>query len=130
MEVPAPPLTPVLRYKVTPPPNGQLILGTNPNAGGIAISPDATTVAMVATVDGKTSLWLSPLDGSPARPLAGTDNPDFPFWSPDSKSVGFFADGMVRRFDLATGAVLEICKTPGFGVGGAWMEDGTILFGI
>jgi eukaryotic-like serine/threonine-protein kinase len=127
---PAPALTPVLRYKITPPPNGQLVLGTNPNTGGIAISPDATTVAMVATVDGRTSLWLSPLDGSPARPLAGTDNLDFPFWSPDSKSVGFFAGGALRRVDLATGAVLEICRTPGFGVGGAWMDDGTILFGM
>ena len=127
---PAPPLSPVLRYKITPPANGQLLLGTNPAAGGMALSPDATTVVMVATVDGKTSLWLSPLDGSPARPLAGTDNPDYPFWSPDSKSVGFFSGGTLRRADLATGTVLEICQTHGFGVGGAWLDDGTILFGL
>ena len=120
---PAPPSTPVLRYKITPPPNGQLLLGTNPEAGGIAISPDATSVAMVATVDGKTSLWLIPLDGTPARLLAGTDNPDYPFWAPDSKSVGFFAGGALRRVDLATGAVLEICRPPGFQVeqGRGWM---------
>jgi len=125
----APPGTPVLRYEIVPPRNGQLALGTNPSAGGIALSPDATTVALVATVDGKTALWLSPLDGSPARPLAGTDNPDFPFWSPDSKSLGFFAGGALRKVDLATGAVIEICLTPGFGVGAAWLNDGTILFG-
>jgi Tol biopolymer transport system component len=126
---PAPPMTPVLRYQIVPPQNGQLALGTNPSAGGIAISPDAATLAMVATVDGKTSVWLSPLDGSPARQLAGTENPDFPFWSPDSKSLGFFSGGALRKVDLATGAVIEICRTPGFGVGGAWLDDGTILFG-
>jgi len=127
---PAPPMTPVLRYRITPPPNGQLVLGTNPSVGGIALSPDATTVAMVATVEGKTGLWLSPLDGSPPRLVEGINNPAYPFWSPDSKSVGFFAGGMVRRVDLATGAVVEICPTHGFGVGGAWMDDGTILFGL
>ncbi len=125
-----PPMTPVLRYQIVAPRNGQLALGTNPFTGGIAISPDATTVAMVATVDGKTGLWLSPLDGSAPRPVEGIDNPAYPFWSPDSKSVGFFEAGMVRRVDLATGAVLEICRTPGFGVGGAWLDDGTILFGM
>ena len=127
---PAPPMTPVLRYQILPPRNGQLALGTNPSAGGIALSPDATTVAMVATVDGKTGLWLSPLDGSPPRLVEGINNPAYPFWSPDSKSVGFFSGGMVRRVDLETGAVLEICRTPGFGVGGAWLDDGTVVFGM
>ena len=63
----APPATtPVLRYKITPPRNGQLVLGTNPSEGGIALSPDATNAAIVATVDGKTGLWLSP--SPPAAP--------------------------------------------------------------
>jgi hypothetical protein len=44
-------------------------------------------------VDGKTSLWLSPLDGSPARQVEGAENPAYPFWSPDNKSVRFFAGG-------------------------------------
>jgi eukaryotic-like serine/threonine-protein kinase len=126
---PAPPTTPVLRYQIVAPRNGQLLLGTNPRVGGMALSPDATTVAMVATVDGKTGLWLSPLDGSPPRLVEGINNPAYPFWSPDSRSVGFFADGMVQRFDLASGAVIEICPAPGLGVGGAWMDDGTILLG-
>jgi hypothetical protein len=69
------------------------------------------------------------LDGSPARPLAGTDDPDFPFWSPDGKAIGFFSGGALRKVDLATGAVLEICRPPGFGVGAAWMDDGSIVFG-
>ena len=126
---PAPPMTPVLRYQIVAPRNGQLALGTNPNAGGIALSPDATTVAMVATVDGITGLWLSPLDGSPPRLVEGINNPSYPFWSPDSKSVAFFSSGELRRVDLASGAVFEICPTHGFGVGGAWLDDGTILIG-
>ncbi len=127
----APPATmPVLRYQIAAPRNGQLVLGTNPSEGGIALSPDATNAAIVATVDGKTGLWLSPLDGSPPRLVAGADNPDFPFWSPDNKSVGFFSGGILQRVDLASGAVLKVCAVPGFGVGGAWLEDGTILFGL
>jgi hypothetical protein len=127
----APPAaTPVLRYQIAAPRNGQLVLGTNPSEGGIALSPDATTAAIVATVDGKTGLWLSPLDGSPPRLVEGADNPDFPFWSPDNKSVGFFSGSILQRVDLTSGAVLKVCAVPGFGVGGAWLDDGTILFGL
>ncbi len=127
----APPATtPVVRYQIAPPRNGQLVLGTNPYAGGIALSPDATTAAIVATVDGKTGLWLSPLDGSPPRLVEGADDPAYPFWSPDSKSVGFFGRGVLLRVDLTNGDVLKVCAVPGFGVGGAWLEDGTILFGM
>ena len=122
--------TPVVRYQIAPPRNGQLVLGTNPYAGGIALSPDATTAAIVATVDGKTGLWLSPLDGSPPRLVEGADDPAYPFWSPDSKSVGFFGRGVLLRVDLTNGDVLKVCAVPGFGVGGAWLEDGTILFGM
>jgi Tol biopolymer transport system component len=126
---PVPPMAPVLRYQIVAPRNGQLALGTNPFSGGIALSPDAATVAMVATVDGKTGLWLSPLDGSLSRLVEGTNNPSYPFWSPDSKSVGFFAGGALRRVDLATGTVVDICSTHGYGVAAAWLDDGTILLG-
>jgi len=70
-----PATTPVLRYQIAAPRNGQLVLGTNPTEGGIALSPDAATVAIVATVDGKTGMWLSPLDGSPPRLPGGSRQP-------------------------------------------------------
>lgn len=120
---------PLLRFEIAAPRNGQLVLGTNPREGGIALSPDATTAAIVATVDGKTGLWLSPLDGSPPRLVEEAANPAYPFWSPDSKSVAFLGSGILQRVDVKSGAVLKVCAVPGFGVGGAWLEDGTILIG-
>jgi len=109
---------PLLRFEIAAPRNGQLVLGTNPREGGIALSPDATTAAIVATVDGKTGLWLSPLDGSPPRLVEEAANPAYPFWSPDSKSVAFLGSGILQRVDVKSGAVLKVCAEPGFGVAG------------
>jgi Tol biopolymer transport system component len=60
-----------------------------------------------------------------ARPLAGTEHARFPFWSPDSRSVGFTAQGQLKRIDIDTGGVRVLA--PAFG-GGTWSQDGTILF--
>ena len=57
---------------------------------GSAISPDGHYGAFVAATDGKERLWLRPLDSQVARPLEDTDEAQFPFWSPDSSSIGFF----------------------------------------
>jgi len=70
------------------------------------------------------------LDSGAARPLAGTEGASYPFWSPDSASVGFFADSKLKRIDIAGGAlqVLANTGTAGTARGGAWSRDGTILF--
>ena len=78
----------VVRFQIDPPEGGQFLF--SPPLGGMALSPDGKTVAYVATVNGKSELWVHPLDGTTARPLAGTENASYPFWSPDSKSVAFF----------------------------------------
>jgi eukaryotic-like serine/threonine-protein kinase len=72
-------------------------------------------------------LWVRPLDSTAAQPLAGTDDAVFPFWSPDSRSLGFFAQGKLRVIDASGGAVQTLADAPQ-SRGGAWGADGTILY--
>ena len=94
----------------------------------IALSPDGTKLAFVATVAGATpQLWVRPLDSTAAQPLAGTDDASFPFWSPDSRSLGFFAQAKLKIIDASGGAVQTLSDAPQ-PRGGAWGADGTILY--
>jgi predicted Ser/Thr protein kinase len=95
----------------------------------IAISPDGGHLAFVAGVPGgRRQLWVRSLDGLAAQPLAGTENADFPFWSPDARFIGFFADGKLKRIEAAGGPVVVLCDTAPSGLGGTWNRDGVILF--
>jgi len=98
-------------------------------SGGIALSPDGLTLAFVGSQDGKSLLWVRPLDSMAARPLPGTENAYHPFWSPDSRSIAFFADPKLKRVDLAGGPAREICDATG-GRGGTWNSEGTIVFAL
>jgi tRNA A-37 threonylcarbamoyl transferase component Bud32 len=115
-----------LRFDIVPPGNGRFTIGAG--SGGIAVSPDGQTAAFVATLGGRSALWLRSLNGSVVRPLFGTEGAFSPFWSPDSKSIAFFAEGKLRRIDLTGLAATTICETPGPGRGGSWTNDGRILF--
>jgi serine/threonine protein kinase len=92
-----------------------------------AISPDGRRMVFSASNEGKSQLWVRPLESVTAQPLAGTDGASYPFWSPDSASVGFFAGGKLKRIGIVGGAPQEIANT-GVGRGGAWNREGTILF--
>jgi Tol biopolymer transport system component len=109
-----------------PPEDGQFV-GASTSRGGFAISPDGTTVVYAANVKGKTDLWIHPLDGSP-RMLPGTEEGGFPFWSPDGKSIAFFAGSKLLRTTVAGGTPLVLCDVAS-PRGGAWFEDGRIVFG-
>ncbi len=94
----------------------------------IALSPDGTKLAFVATVAGLApQLWVRPLDSTAAQPLAGTDEASLPFWSADSRSLGFFAQSKLRIIDASGGAVQTLADAPQ-PRGGAWGADGTILY--
>ena len=80
----------------------------------------------MAAVEGQPHVWVRSLDSVVSRPLPGTAGASLPFWSPDSRSVGFYADGSLKRIDLAGGLVRELGKAL-FGFGGAWNRDGAIL---
>ncbi|HUD98968.1 MAG TPA: winged helix-turn-helix domain-containing protein [Bryobacteraceae bacterium] len=116
----------VLRLQINPPAGSEFTFGTQ--AAGISLSPDGKTVAYVATDHGKAALWVQPLDGATARVLAGTEDAGWPFWSPDSKSIAFFAHGKLQRVNLAGGVPQTICDI-GQARGGSSTEDGRILFG-
>jgi Tol biopolymer transport system component len=94
----------------------------------IALSPDGAKLAFVASAAGGVpQLWVRPLDSTAAQPLAGTDDAAFPFWSPDSRSLGFFAQGKLKIIDSSGGAVQTLADAPQ-PRGGAWGADGTILY--
>jgi len=115
------------------PPAGEMRLdiATPPtaNPGSLAISPDGRRIVFVATSDGVSKLWLRSLDSSIAAPLTDTDGAVAPFWSPDSRAVGFFTttDGQLKRIDIDTRSLKVLGNVP-LGTGGTWNQDGTILF--
>jgi hypothetical protein len=93
----------------------------------VAISPDGRQILFVGDSDGQPHVWLRSIDSIAARPLPGTGNASFPFWSPDAHSIAFYADGFLKRLDLDGGLVRTLTKAT-VGMGGAWNRDGVILF--
>jgi eukaryotic-like serine/threonine-protein kinase len=117
---PAPsPAAPEMRLEINTPPT------TNPIS--FALSPDGNQLVFVASLDGTPYLWLRRLDAATAAPLAGTEGAAYPFWSPDGRSVGFFADANVRRIDIGGGQVQTLTDAAA-ARGGSWNADGVILF--
>ena len=97
--------------------------------GNTIISPDGRRMVFLATdSSGKNMLWLRALDSLEAQPLAGTDDATpFSFWSPDSRFVGFFAGGKLKKIEVTGGAPQTVCDAPD-GRGGTWNSDGVIVF--
>jgi Tol biopolymer transport system component len=107
---------------VNPPPGAEFRL-----EGGAAISPDGLQLAFIAHTGGVDRVWIRALDSPALRELAGTDGAALPFWSPDGRSIGFFALGKLKRVDLSAGAPRVLCDVTS-GRGGAWGADNTIIF--
>jgi Tol biopolymer transport system component len=117
----------VFRLDINPPDRGDFVVLGNA-VGGNAISPNGRMVAFVAAVNGKTGLWVRALDETTARLLPGTEGAAAPFWSPDSKSVGFSAGGRLQRIDLAGGPPVTIGDGDATR-GAAWSAEGQIVLG-
>lgn len=94
------------------------------------ISPDGRRVAFIVTSEGKSVLYLRSLDQVDAKPLAGTEKAYSPFWSPDSRSIAFFANGKLRKIDADGGAVQTICDVDEQDNAATWGSSGTILYMI
>ena len=102
-------------------------------AGAPTISPDGSRiVAVVDSEDGTRALWVRSLASQDGRPIPGTDGATYPFWSPDSRQVAFFAEGELKRVAVDGGTPQSVCDAPN-GRGGAWSvrgssDEGVILF--
>jgi serine/threonine protein kinase len=117
----------LLHFQITPPKGNPSYFDSSP---GLSVSPDGRFVTYKASVNGKTGIWLHPLDGSPDRLLqdnADNLNAGFPGWSPDGKSVSWTAGGQLWRSDLAGGTPVALCRANSNGAP-VWTDDGRILF--
>ena len=94
-----------------------------------AVSPDGRRLAFAARTGGKDQLWVRDLDSLAARALTGTDGADDPFWSPDSRTIAFFAEGKLKKIEVAGGPALTLCDAAS-GRGGSWNKDDVIVFGV
>jgi eukaryotic-like serine/threonine-protein kinase len=110
---------------VQPPPGNRILLD---DGSHLAISPDGARIAFVAVdTAGTRQLWVRRIDSPAAYVLTGTEEASYPFWSPDSRRVGFFAGGKMRRIDATGGVATAICDAPN-GRGGTWTVDDRIIF--
>ena len=115
----------LLRLTIAPPPNASF----SSLEKLLAVSPDGRQVAFTA-VDrsGQRSLWVRPLDTLEARALPGTDDADTPFWSPDSKLIGFFSHSKLKKVDPNGGQPEVICDAGADPGGATWNREGVIVF--
>ena len=110
-----------LRVSILPP-------ETHSFAPALALSSDGRELAFAATSsEGKTLLWVRPLDASTARALVDTEEASYPFWSPDGRFIGFFAKGKLKKIEASGGPSQTICDAP-IGRGASWNQNGVIIF--
>jgi serine/threonine protein kinase len=110
---------PALRYTIATPENSTVL--------EFAISPDGRYVAIAVSTNGRSQLWLRALKELELQPLPSTDDATGPFWSPDSRQIGFFAQGRLKRIAVGGGSA-QTLSTAQERVGGSWNRDDVILF--
>ena len=126
-----------VRFTIAPPPGHVFGSGRGPaNAAPnvetttLAMSPDGTRLAMVATdPSGRTGIWIRPFEALEAHPVPSTEGATSVFWSPDGRSLGFPAQGTLKRLDLGTGTAVPLCDLPPHpgGVYGTWGADSIVF---
>ena len=114
---------PLIRFPVYAPESATWAASDGP-----VVSPDGRRFAFTATLpDGRSLLWVRLQDALSAQPLSGTEGASDPFWSPDSRFIGFFADGHLKAIDVSGGSPTVVCPAP-YGGSGTWNARGVILF--
>ena len=122
----------VAHFSETPPKPAavrmSILLPEKSRVQALEVSPDGRQIAMVLVKDGKQQIWIRALDSLEPVALAGTDGADDPFWSPDSRFIGFFADAKLKKIERLGGPVQVLCDAMA-AIGGTWNSAGDILFG-
>ena len=103
-----------------------VLLPEKSRAVSLAVSPNSREIAMVLVKEGRQQIWVRPLDALEPTALAGTDGALDPFWSPDSRYIGFFADAKLKKIEHSGGPVETLCDALGT-YGGTWNRNGEIL---
>ena len=117
-----PPESVPVRFQILPPEKSSF-------GNGMAISPDGKRLAFIAFHEGRSMLWVRPLESLASQMLSSTDGAIFPFWSPDSRNIGFFTINKLKKVDAAGGPPQTLCDVPNTGIGASWNRDGVIIFG-
>ncbi|MGQ0732075.1 MAG: protein kinase domain-containing protein, partial [Acidobacteriota bacterium] len=97
------------------------------SVGSVAVSPDGRWLAFSAVTGGNMQLWVRALESLSAQALPDTEGASYPFWSPDSRFIGFFAGGKLKKIAVTGGAAQTLCET-GVTQGGTWNRDGVIVY--
>ena len=120
-----------VHFRETPPPEHTLRYTIAPPEGAsvhsFAVSPDGRLLAMAATTNGKRQLWIRPMDALQWQPMPSTDDARYPFWSPDSRNIAFFAEGKIRKIAASGGPSQPVCDAAD-ARGGSWSRDDVIVF--
>ena len=102
--------------------------GDRPSRTAIAVSPDGSTLAYVSRRNGVRQLFLRPLSGETATPIAGTEGAESPFFSPTGQQLGFWSGGKLKQVPLTGGTATEIAAVPRI-TGASWSDDNRIAVG-
>lgn len=120
-----------LRFFMSPPDGWRLTTAVTPTGGStapLAVSPDGRSLAFLArNADGTNQIWIRALDTLAARALVGTEGAASPFWSPDSRWLGFHAGGQLKKIDVTGGPPVTVCESAD-SRGATWSRDGVIVF--
>ena len=116
--------------ELVPPAGGAFALTTSSiSTPQFAVAPDGHAVVFVAMAEGQRQLWVRDLGNNEAHPVPDTKGASYPFWSPDSRWVGFFANGLLKKAGFDGRAPRDICPAPN-ARGGAWRQDDTVVFAL
>jgi Tol biopolymer transport system component len=120
-----------VHFRETPPPEqtlrSSIALPESSTVHSLAISPNGRSLVIAAIMGGKRQLWLRPMDAIQAQPMPGTEDATYPFWSPDSRYIAFFAQGKLRKVAASGGPAQSLCDALD-GRGGSWNREDVIVF--
>ncbi len=127
---PGAPDPPLIQSTMLSPPGWNFVA-----AAPFAVSPDGNRIAYVAYArpdnaeqgTGMNAIWIRDLDAAEPRQLTAADGDAYPFWSPDGRWLGFFANGKLNKIESNGGPVIPLCDAND-GRGGSWSKDGVIIF--